>query len=94
MKEKPILYIKRGCPWCRQAKSFFDQHGVDLNICDVGASNGNMQRMIAVSEQTMTPTFEYGDFVVSDFSVDEFLAELEERPEVRMELGIGDGEDY
>jgi glutaredoxin 3 len=93
MKTIPILYIKRGCPWCRQAKSFFDQHGVELDIRDVGASNGNMKRMIEVSEQTMTPTFEYGDFVVADFSVDEFLAELEERPDVRLELGIGDDED-
>ncbi len=93
MKTIPILYIKRGCPWCRQAKSFFDQHGVELDIRDVGASNGNMKRMIEVSEQTMTPTFEYGDFVVADFSVDEFQAELEERPDVRMELGIGDDED-
>ncbi len=93
MRHKPILYIKRGCPWCRQAKNFFDQHGVDLDVRDVNASTTNMKRMIEVSDQTSTPTFEFDDFVVSDFSVDEFLAELNERPDIRIELGIGDDED-
>jgi len=40
----------------------------------------------------MTPTFQYGDFVVADFSVDEFLAEIAEFPELQAELGIGDDE--
>jgi glutaredoxin 3 len=93
MRNKPILYIKRGCPWCRQAKAFLDQHGIDIDVRDVNASTANMKRMIDISDQTMTPTFEYGDFVVADFSVDEFLSELEERPDIRVELGIGDDED-
>ncbi len=93
MQKKPILYIKRGCSWCRQAKAFLDQHGIEAEIRDVGASTSNMKRMIDISDQTLTPTFEYGDFIVADFSVDEFKSELEERPDVRIELGIGDDED-
>ncbi len=93
MKHKPILYIKRGCPWCRQAKAFFDSHGVDLDVRDVNRSNASLKRMIEVSGQSLTPTLEYDDFVVADFSVDDFLSELEERPDIRMELGIGDDED-
>ena len=49
-----------------------------------------MDRMIEVSGQSLTPTFEYGEFVVADFSVDEFENELEEFPEVCRELGIDD----
>lgn len=92
--QKPILYIKRGCPWCREALSFFSQHGVELDIRDVNASRANLERMIEVSGQTMTPTFEAGDFVVADFSIDELLDELEQVPELKKELGLGDHEDW
>jgi len=44
--------------------------------------------MVEISGQTLTPTFEYGEFIVADFSVDEFVQELEEFPEVMRELGI------
>ncbi len=89
----PKLYIKRGCPWCREAMTFFSQHGIELNVIDVNKSPQNMQRMVEISGQSMTPTFEYGEFVVEDFSVDEFLDELERAPEMKLKLGIGDDED-
>lgn len=91
-KTSPILYIKSGCPWCREALSFFNSNGVDLEIRDVNESAKDMDAMVAVSGQTKTPTFEYEDFMVADFSVDEFLAELNEFPEVRQKLGIQDDE--
>lgn len=87
---KPIVYIKPGCPWCNQALAYFQQHGVDIDVRDVTNSRANMQRMIEISGQSLTPTFEYGDFVVADFSVDEFIDELAEEPEVRRRLGLGD----
>ena len=87
---KPILYIKSGCPWCRSARSFFEQHGVEVEIRDVMRSPKDMDRMVEISGQTLTPTFEYGEFIVADFSVDEFVQELEEFPEVKRELGIDD----
>ena len=89
---KPILYIKSGCPWCREALSFLNEHGVDITIRDVSASAKDMDAMVAVTGQTKAPSFEYEDFVVADFSVDEFLAELDEFPEIRQKLGIGDDE--
>jgi glutaredoxin len=88
----PILYIKSGCPWCREALSFFNSQGVDLDIRDVYENAKDMDAMVALSGQTKAPTFEYEDFVVADFSVDEFLAELNEFPEVRQQLGIADDE--
>ena len=93
MKEKPILYIKPTCPWCQEALTFFDQHAIDLKVLDVSRDRSAMNRMVDVSGQTKVPTFEFGDFVVADFDVDEFRAELDEVPEVRRELGIGDDED-
>ena len=91
-QSKPTLYIKSGCPWCREALSFFNGQGVDVAIRDVSANNKDMDAMVTVSGQTKTPTFEFEDFVVADFSVDEFLAELDEFPEIRQKLGIGENE--
>jgi glutaredoxin len=91
--KNPILYIKSDCPWCREALSFFNTQGVDLVIRDVDDNAKDMDTMVAISGQTKVPTFEYGDFIVSDFSVDEFLSELSEFPEVRYELGISSDED-
>jgi glutaredoxin len=90
--KRPILYIKSGCPWCREALSFFNSQGVDLDVRDVNENRKDMDAMVALSGQTKTPTFEYEDFVVADFDVNEFLAELDEFPEVRQKLGIGDDE--
>lgn len=90
MPRKPLLYIKRGCPWCREAVAFFQQHGVEVELRDVNLSSANMQRMVEISGQTLTPTLEYDDFVVADFSVDELLDQLAEHPEIRREWGIGD----
>ncbi|MEM9226625.1 MAG: glutaredoxin domain-containing protein [Verrucomicrobiota bacterium] len=90
MSQLPILYIKRGCPWCREAQAYFQQHGVELDVRDVNLSAQNMQRMVEVSGQTLTPTFEYGDCIIADFSVDEFIDQIAEYPEVRRELGIAD----
>jgi glutaredoxin 3 len=87
---KPILYIKPGCPWCRSARSYFEQHGVAVELRDVTRNSKDMDRMVSISGQTLTPTFEYGEFVVADFSVDEFVQELEEFPEVKLALGIDD----
>ncbi len=86
----PILYIKPGCPWCREARSFFDRHGIEVDTRDVTRSRKDMDRMVDISGQSLTPTFEYGEFIVADFSIDEFLDELAEHPEVRHELGIVD----
>jgi glutaredoxin len=92
-KDNPILYIKRGCPWCREALAFFSQHGIEIDKRDVNLSAQNMQRMIEISGQTLTPTLEYGEFVVADFSVDELHDELEQMPEIKLEWGLGQDED-
>ncbi len=93
MSPKPILYIKNGCPWCREAMAFFSQHGVELDVRDVNANPAAMQRMIEISGQSLTPTLEFGDFIVADFSVNELLDKLEQVPDIRRELGLGDKED-
>ncbi len=93
LNSKPILYIKTGCPWCREALSFFSQHGIGIDVRDVRQTPQNMQRMVEVSGQSLTPTLEYGEFVVADFSLDELHDELEQVPEVKREWGLGDDDE-
>jgi len=89
----PILYIKRGCPYCRAAAAFFSTHGVPIQIRDVSSNRADLKRLIEVTEDGEVPTFVFGDFVVSGFEVDELLDELAERPDIRLRLGMGDNDD-
>jgi glutaredoxin 3 len=89
----PILYIKRGCPYCRAAAAFFSTHGVPVQIRDVTRSRADLKRLIEVTEEGDVPTFVCGDFIVSGFELDELLDELAERPDVRLRLGLGDNDD-
>jgi glutaredoxin 3 len=90
MKSRPILYIKTGCPWCRKALSYFQRQGVELDVKDILQDQAAASRMKQISGQTLTPTLEYGDFMVADFGVDEFVAASKKRPDVRDELGLKD----
>ena len=82
--------MEADCPRCREVLSFFNSQGVEFDVLDVSASKKNMDAMVSVSKQTKVPTFEYEDLVVSDFSIDELLAELREFPEIGQRLGIDD----
>ncbi len=89
-KTPPILYVKSGCPWCCDALSYFNAQGVELDVRDVNANPQDMDAMVSISGQTKAPTFVYKDFIVADFSVDEFVNELNEFPHLRQELAIAE----
>ena len=89
MLAKPKLYIKPGCPWCEEALKYFKKQGVDLDLRNVSLDPKEMSAMINISGQTCAPTFEFDDFMVADFSVEEFVTELNKFPEVQIKLGIG-----
>ncbi len=93
MKRKPVLYIKSGCPWCRSARAFLSEHGVDVDLRDVNANTAYMEEMEEISGQSKTPTLVDGDFIVADFSVDELVEELRQRPELLGRYGVSDDED-
>ena len=86
---KPKLYINPGCPWCEEALKYFKNQGVDLDLRNVSLDPKEMSAMINVSGQTCAPTFEFVDFIVADFSVEEFVTELNKFPEVQIKLGMG-----
>ena len=74
----PILYVKPGCPWCTQALEFFASQG-DMH---------QMRQLVALTSQSKCPSLRYGDFIVADFSVDEFKAKARKHPQVCKELGL------
>ena len=85
---KPILYVKKGCPWCVDALSYFKSNGLDLEIVDLRANPSRMDELVAASGQTKTPTLKHGDFVVADFDLDEFEIALEQNREAKVKLGL------
>ena len=85
---KPILYVKKGCPWCTDALQYFSKVGLELNIIDVRTDPSRMSELQEISGQTKTPTLKNGDFVVADFDVDEFKQALKENPDEAQKLGL------
>ncbi len=71
------LYIKPGCPWCRDATQWLDAHGVSYQCIDVLADPAAFEEMIALSAQTKTPTLQTEDQrVLADFDVAQLPAFL------------------
>jgi glutaredoxin 3 len=85
---KPKLYIKPGCPWCNDAIKFFERQAVEVERCDVLKDADHRQRMQEISGQSLTPTFEYENFMVADFSVEEFIAAVKKEPIIEQQLGL------
>ncbi len=73
--------------------AFFAQHAIEIEVRDVQKEYQNLQRMVEVSGQSLTPTLEYGEFVVADFSLDELHDALKQVPEIKREFGLGAGEE-
>ena len=83
---KPTLYVKQGCPWCIDALDYFQARGLELEVVDVRAEPKRMKELVEVSGQSMTPTFKHGDFLVTDFDLEEFEAALEQNPKAKNNL--------
>jgi len=84
----PIFYTKPGCPWCAEALAFFESQGVKLDVRDVLANMHEMRQLVALTGQSKCPSLRYGDFIVADFSVEEFKAKARKHPAVCRELGL------
>ncbi|MDH4469408.1 MAG: glutaredoxin family protein [Verrucomicrobiae bacterium] len=71
------LYIKSGCPWCRDAIQWLDAHGISYQTIDVLIDRSSYDEMIALSGQTKTPTLQTEDKrVLADFDVAQLPAFL------------------
>ena len=85
---KPKLFVKEGCPWCVDALNYFKSKSVSLDIIDVRKDPTQMNELMKVSGQSMTPTLQNGDFVVADFDIQEFEDAMSKNPQEAAKLGF------
>jgi glutaredoxin 3 len=78
-KELPILYTKRGCPWCDEAVEFLDGHGVGYRLREVTNDAAAFAEMEKKSGQTRAPTLDWNGKILADFGTDELVPFLREQ---------------
>ena len=80
----PILYVKRGCPWCTEAVEFLDGHGIGYRLQEVSGDAALFAEMQRKSGQTRAPTLDWHGKILADFGTEELVAFLQEQ-EVKLE---------
>jgi glutaredoxin 3 len=78
-KELPILYVKRGCPWCDEAIEFLDGHGVGYRLKEVNSDSAAYAEMQKKSGQTKAPTLDWNGKILADFGTDELVPFLRQQ---------------
>lgn len=77
--ELPILYTKRGCPWCQEAVEFLDEHGVSYRLREVTSDPVAFAEMEKKSGQMRAPTLDWNGTILADFGTDELVPFLRNR---------------
>jgi glutaredoxin 3 len=72
--ERPILYVKRGCPYCKAATNYLDQHQISYQSVEVRGDPAQMQKLQEISGQSKTPTLVWTGDVLANFGTEELAA--------------------
>lgn len=67
----PTLYVKTGCPYCKAATDYLDQHKVAYEVVDVRGNDSGMKKLQELSGQTNTPTMDWDGQILADFGTDQ-----------------------
>jgi glutaredoxin len=67
----PVLYVKTGCPWCEEARTFLEGHGISHREVNVSEDRRALDEMTRLSGQSKAPTLDWHGDVLADFDVDE-----------------------
>lgn len=73
----PILYIKRGCPWCDEVVEYLHSKKIEVQTFVVSSDREAMQEMVALSGQSKAPTMDWHGHVLADFGVAELIPFLQ-----------------
>ncbi len=73
MKDKRVLYLKSGCPWCIDVERYVDKEGIEVTKRIVSGDRAAMEEMVKVSGQSKAPTLDWEGDVLADFGVDELV---------------------
>lgn len=77
--ETPILYVKRGCPYCKAAKNYLDQKEIAYQEVEVRSDPAQMKKLQEISGQSKTPTLVWNGDVLANFGTEELKSFLEKR---------------
>ena len=69
----PILYIKRGCPWCHEVVDYLERKNIEVQTLVVSSDREAMLEMVELSGQSKAPTMDWNGQVLADFGVDELV---------------------
>ncbi len=69
--ERPILYVKTGCPWCGEVSEFLSTHGIGYREKNVSQDSAALAEMERVSGQTRAPVLDWQGKILADFGVEE-----------------------
>jgi glutaredoxin 3 len=72
--ERPMLYVKRGCPYCKAATNYLDQHQISYQSVEVRGDPAQMQKLQEFSGQSKTPTLVWNGDVLANFGTEELAA--------------------
>lgn len=72
--ETPTLYVKRGCPYCKAATDYLDQHQIAYETVEVRGDPDQMQKLQELSGQTKTPTMVWNGDVLANFGTEELAS--------------------
>ena len=77
MNDLPILYVKRGCPYCEEAEAVLNEKGIAFLKKEVLSDPQAMDEMREKSAQTKAPTLDWHGEILADFGVEELMPFLE-----------------
>ena len=75
----PILYIKRGCPWCDEVVDYLERKKIEVETLVVSNNRDAMQEMVELSGQSKAPTMDWHGKILADFGVDELVPFLKKQ---------------
>ena len=75
----PILYIKRGCPWCDEVVDYLERKKIEVITLVVSNNREAMQEMVELSGQSKAPTMDWHGEILADFGVDELVPFLKKQ---------------
>lgn len=76
--ENVKIYSTPGCPYCKMAKQYLDEHNVQYEDIDVSMNQVAAQEMVTKSGQLGVPVLDIGGKIVIGF----------DRPKINEALGI------
>ena len=74
---KPIIYTTLTCPFCKMAKNYFQENGIEYEEKDVTHDTNLQQEMIQKSGQFAVPVIDIGGKIIVGFQKAQIAAALD-----------------